>query len=109
MQTVEVDPQDLHFTQTSVGATFQAFPNARGAGDRIWEAVYRILSNELSPAEFPRLKVVEYDGLLWSLDNRRLFVFRNALVQRIVVTLVPCEERYLRWLRGTSWDCDIWL
>lgn len=32
----------------------------------------------ISPDNFPPIRILEYQGQLWTLDNRRLYVFQQA-------------------------------
>jgi hypothetical protein len=89
---ITVNPKDLRFTQDSIALCFQS-PHENW---RIDDAVDMIVSKKLSPKSFPKLSVVRYQGTLWSLDNRRLWVFRKAHVVRITVLLDPDFESHPR-------------
>ncbi|CAK9277080.1 unnamed protein product [Sphagnum jensenii] len=72
-----------------------------------------IVSKKLSPESFPKLFVVRYQGTLWSLDNRRLWVFRKAHVVRITVLVYPDFESHPRIVNLKSdrslmaqWSCE---
>jgi hypothetical protein len=100
---ITVNPNDLRFTQDSIAVCFQS-PHENS---RIDDTVDMIVSKKLSPKSFPKLSVVRYQGTLWSLDNRRLWVFRKAHVVRITVLLDPEFESHPRivnlkshWLDG---------
>jgi hypothetical protein len=87
---IRVNPKDLRFTQDSIAVYFQS-PHKR-----IDDTVDMIVSKKLSPKRFPMLSVVRYQGILWSLDNRRLWVFRKAQVEKITVLLDPDFESHPR-------------
>jgi len=106
---ITVNPKDLRFTQDSIAVCFQS-PHENW---RIDEAVDMIVSKKLSPESFPMLSVVRYQGTLWSLDNRRLWVFRKAHVVRITVLLDPHFESHPRIVNLKSdrslmarWSCE---
>ncbi|KAJ7294593.1 hypothetical protein O6H91_Y020200 [Diphasiastrum complanatum] len=82
--TCRVDPSRLRFTQLSIANHFQA-PHEHVLIDN---EVSRILKRELHPDAFPTIKVVQHAGQLFSLDNRRLWVFRKARVASIKIKLV---------------------
>lgn len=79
----EVDPSDLRFTQDSISVKFKApFDSTR-----IDDAVDMIVSGEWTASKFARICVVDVDGVLFSMDNRRLWVFRKAALRSITVNL----------------------
>ncbi|KAG6554971.1 hypothetical protein Mapa_003556 [Marchantia paleacea] len=82
---MEVDPDQLTFTQDSIAVHFKK-PREK---ERIDDAVISILQGTLRVSDFPRLRVVCHEGRLWSLDNRRLWVYKKAKVRNIPVDLVP--------------------
>ncbi len=106
---IRVNPKDLRFTQDSIAVYFQS-PHEDW---RIDDTVDMIVSKKLSPKRFPMLSVVRYEGLLWSLDNRRLWVFRKAQVLKITVLLDPDFESRRRIVNLKSdrslmarWSCE---
>ncbi len=106
---ITVNPNDLRFTQDSIAVCFQS-PHENS---RIDDTVDMIVSKNLSPKSFPKLSVVRYQGTLWSLDNRRLWVFRKAHVVRITVLLDPEFESHPRIVNLKSdrslmarWSCE---
>ena len=71
---LELDPFELRFTHDSISCRFRA-------GMRIDDAIDAVRTGELDPATFPPIDAFElHDGegpaLLFSLSNRRLFLFR---------------------------------
>eukprot|EP01018_Ginkgo_biloba_P033965 Gb_01383 [translate_table: standard] len=84
MVQIEVCPEDLRFTQDSIKNRFR--PPYQSL--RVDDAVERIQKKVLSANEFTTMNVVKERGVLWSLDNRRLWVFRKAGVSVVNVNLV---------------------
>ncbi|BBN13852.1 hypothetical protein MPTK1_6g06960 [Marchantia polymorpha subsp. ruderalis] len=82
---MEVDPDTLLFTQDSIAVRFKK-PYEK---EKIDDAVISILNGAVRVSEFKRMRVVDHEGRLWSLDNRRLWVFKKAKVRKIVVDVVP--------------------
>ncbi len=106
---IRVNPKDLRFTQDNIAVYFQS-PHENC---RIDHTVDMILSKKWSPRRFPMLHVVRYEGILWSLDNRRLWVFRKAQVAKITVLLDPDFETHRRFVNLKSdrslmarWSCE---
>lgn len=71
---VELDPFELRFTHASISCRFRA-------GMHLDDAIDAVRTRELDPATFPPIDAFElHDGegpaRLFSLSNRRLFVFR---------------------------------
>ncbi|CAM6085366.1 unnamed protein product [Calypogeia fissa] len=91
-QDISVSVQDLCFTQEIIPATF----NRPRDQERIDDAVDLINQGYLSPRAFPTMNVVEFHNRLWSLDNRRLWVFKKAKVPSITVTLQAGYEFHHR-------------
>ena len=56
----------------------------------IGEAAYQLREGAKLPSEFGSVKLVEKDGMIWSVDNRRVLTFRSA------GTDIPYEK--------TTWD-----
>ncbi len=77
----EVSPSILRFTQLDIGAHFKE-PYQH---TKIEDAVNMILRQEKAPSDFGKLRVVRYDDEFWSLDNRRLWVFKKARVENVTV------------------------
>lgn len=87
MSTLIVSPDDLRFTQDSIAIKF------RHPYDylKIDDAVEQLQKGLLAANEFRPMNVVRHNGTLWSLDNRRLWVFRRAQVQQVTVNIVSAR------------------
>ncbi|GLJ09099.1 hypothetical protein SUGI_0101780 [Cryptomeria japonica] len=79
-----VCPDNLRFTQDSIKNRFKK-PYEYQSID---ETVDQIGNNQLSPAVLMPLRVVQHKSVLWSLDNRRLWVLRKAGVPTVKVIWV---------------------
>ena len=66
-----VDPGTVRFSQSSIGRTFSE-------GGTLRETIAGLRSGTISPEPFPPIRVFERNGLTFTLDNRRLFVFQQA-------------------------------
>ncbi|NHZ67128.1 RHS repeat-associated core domain-containing protein, partial [Massilia genomosp. 1] len=70
--------QDIRFTQDTVSPNFSD-------GGTISEAVAALRSGRIKPDDFPAIRVVEKNGITYSLDNRRLATFSAAQVKSVPV------------------------
>ncbi|CAM6091545.1 unnamed protein product [Calypogeia fissa] len=91
-QDIPVSVQVLCFTKEIIPVTF----NRPRDQERIDDAVDLINQGYLSPRAFPTMNVVEFHNRLWSLDNRRLWVFKKAKLPSITVTLQAGYEFHHR-------------
>ncbi len=70
----KVDPSSIRFTQSSVGNTIGT-PN----GPRpLRKLVKDLVGDRISADDLPPIRVFEKDGLMFTLDNRRLKAFQVA-------------------------------
>jgi RHS repeat-associated protein len=67
----KVDPKTVRFTQDSIGRTFKnKIP--------LEETIALLKADPSKAADFPPIRVFESEGSIWTLDNRRLYVFQQA-------------------------------
>ncbi|MBD9598140.1 RHS repeat-associated core domain-containing protein, partial [Ensifer sp. ENS05] len=66
-----VDPSAVRFSQDSIKATFKE-------GGSIDDLVQSLKAGTVQPKDIPAVRLVEKDGVLYSLDNRRVEAFRRA-------------------------------
>jgi hypothetical protein len=78
------NPNDILFTQDTVSPNFED-------STTITERVKQLKAGQ-SPDSVPIIKVVEYEGKLWTLGNRRLLMFQNAGVTDIPINRVSLED-----------------
>jgi hypothetical protein len=67
-----MDVSSILFTQSTVLPKF-------GDGGSVHSAALGLREGQLKTTDFPCIRVVEVDGKFFSLDNRRLFVFKEGL------------------------------
>src|SRR3989338_6714345 len=75
----------IQFTQSTVSEHFQD-------GKSIATSVDFLVRNETNPREIPLIRVVNVKGVWFSLDNRRLRVFKDAFVDEIPVIVCSFED-----------------
>jgi hypothetical protein len=83
--TCNLNPFDIRFTQYSVS---QKFSNGKDLNTLIKE----LSSGKVKPSDMPAIRVVEYEGNLWSLDNRRLLASQNAKLDSISVKMESLSD-----------------
>ncbi|CAD7943787.1 unnamed protein product [Amoebophrya sp. A25] len=88
--TIRKKPSDVWFTQDSIKEDFSD-------GEHTLHGTALLLAEQkISPSDIEAMSVVEYEGKIWAVDNRRLACFRLlemvGKVGKVPMTLVP-----LRW------------
>ena len=115
---VEVDPGIIRFTHQSISASFRA-------GDRLDDVISRALDEGASVMDpFPPMELVTVGSKIYSISNRRLFVFRCLVARNVCkaakAVMYSCgDARLLRcrfdpglgrwatkWERSFSTQCD---
>jgi hypothetical protein len=81
--TEVVDPNDLRFTQDTISPAFQ-HPYQ---GEFLEDVIAQIKRKDMTASMFPKPEVIKHENTLWCLNNRRLYVFRKAKVDRIDVQI----------------------
>lgn len=69
MEEVELDPQEIRFTHNTV---YPAFKDGR----RLNDTIDGLRQGFIQIEDIPKIRVVFFKGCYWSLDNRRLLVFK---------------------------------
>jgi nucleoid-associated protein YgaU len=73
--TGTINPNVIRFSQESVGATFQA---PYGSVNDLIEG---LVNGSVDPSAIAPIRLVEKDGMIFTLDNRRLVAFQSAYEQ----------------------------
>ena len=79
------NPQDIRFSQSDASPFFNK-------GGRVDELANNLSTGQISPNDIPPIQVVEYQGKLFSLDNRRLAAFNSAGIDDIPVERVSLDN-----------------
>jgi len=80
------NPNDIRFTQDSVSGVFRN-------GTVLDSTIDALRKGIISPSEIPPIRVFEKDGLIYSLDNRRLLA---ASAAGVPVKIVPATAAEIR-------------
>ncbi len=75
----------LRFTQDTVSSNFSD-------GGTLTDVVNQLRRGQLSPDDFPTIRIVEHNGKLYSLDNRRLAAFKAAQLDEIPVNRLDLAD-----------------
>jgi hypothetical protein len=75
-----LSPKVIRFTHNSIYNTFRD-------GRRVFDLADQLEAYPQSIAQVPTIRVVYHRGCYWSLDNRRLFAFKVADLDRVPVTI----------------------
>ncbi|WLE97264.1 MAG: RHS repeat-associated core domain-containing protein [Candidatus Electrothrix communis] len=86
-----IDPSKVKFTQDSIGATFK---NGQSIDD-VARQLRSAGGDELAK-KFPQIRLVEKDGMLYTLDNRRLATF-SAGGQKVPYRMATPKEIKKEW------------
>jgi RHS repeat-associated protein len=81
----EVAVDSIRFTQTTVSPNFTK-------GGTINELIAKLRSGATAASDVETIRVVENEGVLWSLDNRRLLAFSQAGVKTVPVKIVSLAD-----------------
>ncbi len=70
-QTGTIDPNKIRFSQNSIKSTFRR-------GGNIKELTEGLKDGTIDPSSIPPIRIVEKDGEVFTLDNRRLKAFQDT-------------------------------
>ncbi|KAJ1399087.1 hypothetical protein B484DRAFT_320227, partial [Ochromonadaceae sp. CCMP2298] len=88
---IEINPSVVRFTHSRVRPYFT------GCGKRIEETIAEIVEGLITISDLPLITVIESDGQLYSLNNRRLYVIKHiqnlGLISTVEVFVKPALER----------------
>jgi RHS repeat-associated protein len=85
-----VDPNEVRFTQDSVGSHFKD-------GHSVDETAAALRKGSLKPQQLPAIRLVEHDGNLFTLDNRRLVAFQRSGISQVPFRMATGREIGKEW------------
>lgn len=98
-----IDPLLVRFCQNSIRDTFRT-------GGTVDALVLALRSGGVEPQQVPPIRIFELDGKLYTLDNRRLWAFREAGVSISYRKATEQEVREEGWkfkLVGDGWTIRV--
>jgi hypothetical protein len=102
-----IDPNDIRFTQGSMSQTFRD-------GRSVSELAEGLRGGTIDPGDIPPIRLVEHEGSLFSLDNRRLAAFGEAGVNVPYRMATPAEiarewsSKFTTKVGGLSIQLRLW-
>ena len=96
-----MSPFDVHFSQSSISYSFRD-------GTTIDELAQALKSGQVNPQDVPPLRLLEKNGVYFTLDNRRLEAFRRAKLEipwRLATGEEIAAESHQE--RGPTGDCSL--
>ena len=90
-KTGTIAPNKIRFSQDSISPYFQA-PELGSVAD----LTNKLLHGLIDPSSIEPIRIVEKDGMIFTLDNRRLKAFQDAEVEVPYVKLdrIPGREKF---------------
>jgi hypothetical protein len=88
-QAERMNPHEIRFSQDTVSPNFSD-------GGTLTGVVGQLRSGQLSANKFPTIRVVEHNGKLYSLDNRRLSAFKAAQLEDVPVQRLELSDPAVR-------------
>lgn len=82
---LELSPSEIRYSQNSMRSRFRN-------GNPIEETLRKLLSGKITVVDIPRIRVAEKDGKYYSMDNRRLYVFKRFEEKKGTKIKVKCIE-----------------
>ncbi|GAB1600145.1 uncharacterized protein LOC115211823, partial [Argonauta hians] len=96
---IELAPSQIRFTQDSISSKFQN-------GNNIYDLIDDIVYGVVTPSEIQRIRTFKLHNKYYSVDNRRLYVFREVEKHirnfRITAKLIHYNEQHESKLTTTN-------
>lgn len=94
-ENLEMSPEQIYFTHNSVANRFRC-------GRSIHETVERLKRKNICAYDFPEITVFQRDGKWHSLDNRRLWCFKEAGLTSVPVRHIDASKAAERKFTTTN-------
>lgn len=82
---LEISPSEIRYSQDTMRSRFRN-------GNPIEETLINLLSGKITVDDIPRISVAEKDGKYYSMDNRRLYVFKRFEEEKVTKIKIKCIE-----------------
>jgi hypothetical protein len=93
----QVNPNDIRFSQNSIRSVFSN-------DETLDDTINGLINGIISPSDFPPIRIFEVDGNIFTLDNRRLYVFQEAGFPINTMLATPFEIENESWKFTTEND-----
>ncbi|KAJ3082654.1 hypothetical protein HK102_001534 [Quaeritorhiza haematococci] len=91
MGFMELDPDDIRYTQRSIGQYLSGYDNYT-----IYDLAEDLGCGSVDITDIEKIRVVQDGSDYWSLDNRRLWAFKEAGLSSVPVRLVDANGEFYR-------------
>ncbi|RGB36894.1 hypothetical protein C1646_696238 [Rhizophagus diaphanus] len=85
---IEIDPREVLYSQDSIR------PRFKDDDRHVEETIRQLVKGKISPRHIERIRVCTLNGRMHSLDNRRLYVFKEAINRGGNFETVPAVRSY---------------
>lgn len=85
--TIKLSPDEIYYTQNSINRTWGM--STDHANESIYELLRKLQNGTIDVSDIPPIRVVKHSGKWYSLDNRRLYIFKLFGVK---ITCERCDE-----------------
>lgn len=92
-----IEPHQIRFSQPTVSQNYSS-------GGEINDLIKGLRQGTIMPEDVPIIRVVEYEGKLYTLDNRRLVAFQNAGIEKIPVQRLSLKDPKIRKEFDRKWN-----
>lgn len=82
---LELSPSEIRYSQSTISSRFRN-------GNPIEETLRKLLSQKITVDNIPRISVAKKDGKYYSMDNRRLYVFKRFEEKKGTKIKIECIE-----------------
>ncbi|KAL3877302.1 hypothetical protein ACJMK2_035032 [Sinanodonta woodiana] len=88
-----IRPSDIRYTQESISCRFQI-------GKNIGTVIKEIMNEECKISDIPEIEVMVKDGVYYSADNRRLYIFKILEAKGLVADI---SVRLVKRIKKSKW------
>lgn len=96
LRTCRKKPSEIRFSQDSIAYHWKC------SSIRIGVTLDQLLENEITPDNIPTITVSDRHGLLYTSDNRRLWVFKK------LEEFGKCESIKVKFTTTNQWDLNFY-
>ena len=97
LSDIRMSPQNIAYLNSSIKKTFSD-------GRSIKETMYGLRNESISVDDIPAITVIEHDGRTYSLNNRRLWAFKESGVESIPVIVKQADASFFSQLNRKLYD-----
>ena len=102
-RTGTIDPKTIRYSQDSISPTF------KNDGGDVADLAKALKDGKIDPASIPPIRIVEKDGMIFTLDNRRLKAFQEAGVpiSYTIIDGIPKKDQFKFTTKNDGVEIDV--